>query len=207
MPNDDSDSDEDGDIVNGSSDEDELEMDFSMAVDSESGHFTGDYFGGLQDEDFDWQEGQGGDGDEQMDDDELEGDEDEELEEDEDEELEEDEDDGDLYVYEDLQEPRSDTPHQSSSPPPPAPLHQSTPEHIKHFQGRAGAPLPGHGDPGYTTYGRESLGESGIWDPFHSRTDWEFARWAKLRGPSSTAVSDLLKIDGVSASSLFIAPR
>ncbi|KAG1786942.1 uncharacterized protein HD556DRAFT_1313146 [Suillus plorans] len=34
--------------------------------------------------------------------------------------------------------------------------------------------------------------------PFHSQMDWEIARWAKLRGLSSTAFSDLLSIDGVS---------
>ncbi|KAJ7161228.1 hypothetical protein B0H12DRAFT_1246967 [Mycena haematopus] len=33
--------------------------------------------------------------------------------------------------------------------------------------------------------------------PFTSKKDWEFARWAKLRGPGSTAVSDLLNIEGV----------
>jgi hypothetical protein len=37
------------------------------------------------------------------------------------------------------------------------------------------------------------------WAPFSSQIDWEVARWAKLRGPGSTALSDLLKIDGVSA--------
>jgi hypothetical protein len=35
------------------------------------------------------------------------------------------------------------------------------------------------------------------WAPFTSKIDWEIARWSKLRGPSSTAFSDLLKIDGV----------
>jgi hypothetical protein len=34
--------------------------------------------------------------------------------------------------------------------------------------------------------------------PFASRLDWEVARWAKLRGPSSTAISELLSIAGVS---------
>ena len=34
--------------------------------------------------------------------------------------------------------------------------------------------------------------------PFTSRLDWEFARWAKLRGPGSTAVSQLISIPGVS---------
>ncbi|KAM6497272.1 hypothetical protein JOM56_007745 [Amanita muscaria] len=33
--------------------------------------------------------------------------------------------------------------------------------------------------------------------PFVSRMDWEIARWAKLHGPSSTAVTELLQIDGV----------
>jgi hypothetical protein len=35
------------------------------------------------------------------------------------------------------------------------------------------------------------------WAPFTSQIDWEVARWAKLCGPSSTAFSDLLKIEGV----------
>ena len=33
--------------------------------------------------------------------------------------------------------------------------------------------------------------------PFASKMDWEIARWAKLRGPSSTAFTELLKIEGV----------
>ncbi|KAJ3502648.1 hypothetical protein NLJ89_g8789 [Agrocybe chaxingu] len=33
--------------------------------------------------------------------------------------------------------------------------------------------------------------------PFASRIDWEIARWAKLRGPGSTAFSELLSIKGV----------
>ncbi|PIL28221.1 hypothetical protein GSI_09633 [Ganoderma sinense ZZ0214-1] len=33
--------------------------------------------------------------------------------------------------------------------------------------------------------------------PFASRREWEVARWAKMRGPGSTAFSDLLAIDGV----------
>ena len=36
------------------------------------------------------------------------------------------------------------------------------------------------------------------WAPFSTRLEWEIARWAKLRGPSSTALSELLQIDGVS---------
>lgn len=39
--------------------------------------------------------------------------------------------------------------------------------------------------------------ESTAYAPFPSRLDWEVARWAKLRGPTSTAVSELLNIGGV----------
>ena len=33
--------------------------------------------------------------------------------------------------------------------------------------------------------------------PFTCRRDWEIAKWAKMRGPGSTSLSDLLAIDGV----------
>ncbi len=33
--------------------------------------------------------------------------------------------------------------------------------------------------------------------PFSSRMEWEIARWAKLRGPGSTAFSELMSIEGV----------
>ena len=36
-----------------------------------------------------------------------------------------------------------------------------------------------------------------VWFPFRSQCDWEVARWAKMRGPSSTAVTELLAIPGV----------
>ncbi len=35
------------------------------------------------------------------------------------------------------------------------------------------------------------------WAPFNSKLDWELARWAKMRGPGSTALSELLAIEGV----------
>lgn len=36
-----------------------------------------------------------------------------------------------------------------------------------------------------------------IYAPFPSWLDWKLARWSKLRGPTSTAVTELLDIDGV----------
>ncbi|KAI0631684.1 hypothetical protein C8Q77DRAFT_1228219 [Trametes polyzona] len=35
--------------------------------------------------------------------------------------------------------------------------------------------------------------------PFTSRIDWEVAHWAKMRGPGSTAVSELLQIEGLAS--------
>lgn len=42
--------------------------------------------------------------------------------------------------------------------------------------------------------GPDSVNE---WAPFESRVDWEIARWAKLRGPGSSALDELLAIEGV----------
>lgn len=36
-----------------------------------------------------------------------------------------------------------------------------------------------------------------VYAPLSCQMEWDFARWAKLRGPSSTALTELLKIDGV----------
>jgi hypothetical protein len=53
---------------------------------------------------------------------------------------------------------------------------------------------------GYERYasslGTEEEGPS-EWAPFSSRLEWEVACWAKLRGPGSTALSELLQINGV----------
>lgn len=49
-----------------------------------------------------------------------------------------------------------------------------------------------------TTYGSSIGNAENPYSPFSSRMDWEIAQWAKLRGPSSTAFSDLLSIRGVS---------
>jgi hypothetical protein len=63
----------------------------------------------------------------------------------------------------------------------------------------AGAPIPGsvRDASGFATYGC-GLRSDETYAPFGSKLDWDVARWAKLRGPSSSAVSELLEIDGVS---------
>ena len=69
---------------------------------------------------------------------------------------------------------------------------------IEHFQfGAAGAPMSGRSVPAYQVL-RDNLGPENIWYPFQSQRDWDFARWVKNRGPSSTAVTELLAMDEVS---------
>jgi hypothetical protein len=65
--------------------------------------------------------------------------------------------------------------------------------------GSPGAPIPGSHQ-GSTVYNssREAFGAS-VWAPFRSQCDWEIAHWAKTRGPTSSAVTDLLAIPEVRA--------
>jgi hypothetical protein len=77
---------------------------------------------------------------------------------------------------------------------------------IDRFSPNAGAPVPGahQGSSLYQT-SQEALGFS-TWAPFQSQCDWEVACWAKLRGPTSSAFTDLLAIPEVLISHpLFIA--
>ncbi len=37
-----------------------------------------------------------------------------------------------------------------------------------------------------------------VWSPFNSKLDWDLARWAKMRGPGSNSLNELLSIEGVS---------
>jgi hypothetical protein len=65
---------------------------------------------------------------------------------------------------------------------------------------KAGAPIANIcAVPKYETYQKDLSDLNNPWAPFLSKLDWEVAKWAKLRGPSSTAFTELLKIDGVSA--------
>jgi hypothetical protein len=59
----------------------------------------------------------------------------------------------------------------------------------------AGAPIPG------MARAQESHQEpmNSIWAPFKSECDWLVAHWAKIHGPTSSAVTKLLEIPGVCA--------
>ena len=65
----------------------------------------------------------------------------------------------------------------------------------------AGMPIPDsvRGGFGFGTHAH-NLSSDGEYGPFRSKLDWGIARWAKLHGPSSVAISKLLEIKGVSRS-------
>lgn len=69
---------------------------------------------------------------------------------------------------------------------------------VKQFpHGRPGAPVTSipQGSSIYEST-QDRLGEL-LWVPFHSECDWEIVHWAKMRGPTSTATTELLAIPGV----------
>ncbi|THH18507.1 hypothetical protein EUX98_g8944, partial [Antrodiella citrinella] len=71
--------------------------------------------------------------------------------------------------------------------------------HVQHFPyPDAGEPVR-QGDAGFTSYrdGTGVVGDDNPYSPFPSRREWLIAWWAKLRGPGSTSLDELLAIDGV----------
>lgn len=81
---------------------------------------------------------------------------------------------------------------------------RQSPAYVIPFGGQAGMPCtpPLAGQPtrsGYEAYAHQvDPKDTNLYAPFTSRLDWEIAQWAKLRGPGSTAFSDLLAIEEVS---------
>lgn len=67
----------------------------------------------------------------------------------------------------------------------------------KHRSSHAGSIL-NHANTHDDQYASTVKFNENIWAPFKSRLDWDLAQWAKMRGPGSTALSELLGIEGVS---------
>ena len=65
--------------------------------------------------------------------------------------------------------------------------------------GRAGMPVDGNGISADEQYQSTLTPKTpnDVYTPFASKLDWEFAKWAKTSGISSTAITNLLKIEGV----------
>ncbi|KAI0311703.1 hypothetical protein OF83DRAFT_1087518 [Amylostereum chailletii] len=58
----------------------------------------------------------------------------------------------------------------------------------------------------YESQRKSNNAQSGnIWAPFESKIDWTMAYWAKMRGPSSTAMTELLQMDEVRRTYYFIS--
>ncbi|KAJ3748479.1 hypothetical protein DFH05DRAFT_1588862 [Lentinula detonsa] len=99
------------------------------------------------------------------------------------------------FFDEPLQLPQSRVPHITKS------VSSREPYVVSYPDASAGAPIDLQMDiiDENTQYlGRVCQGEAGKpWAPFDSKIDWKIAYWAKLRGPSSTALTELLAIEGV----------
>ncbi|KAI0684824.1 hypothetical protein BC835DRAFT_1461247 [Cytidiella melzeri] len=68
--------------------------------------------------------------------------------------------------------------------------------HVVQYPGGAGKPI-GTSKTCNDVYATQVPTTQNIYAPFSSRIDWEIACWAKLRGPGSTALTELLRIPEV----------
>ncbi|KAI0054641.1 hypothetical protein BV25DRAFT_1816783 [Artomyces pyxidatus] len=80
-------------------------------------------------------------------------------------------------------------------------LHRD-PAIIRRFTaGRAGATVQTGVGTAYDAYGvkvtTNHRRRRNIWAPFSCKFEWDIVRWAKMRGPTSTAFTELLKIEGM----------
>ena len=65
--------------------------------------------------------------------------------------------------------------------------------------GSPGAPIPGVAQGSSAYQSHLATVPDSVWAPFRSQCDWEVACWAKMRGPTSSAVTELLAIPAVRA--------
>jgi hypothetical protein len=102
--------------------------------------------------------------------------------------------------------PSSVPPLLESSPPIPAPSvtphsgdatdSQNELTVVSFPHGHPGAPIPGALQCS-SDHQSCDVPHTSIWAPFYSQCDWEVALWAKTRGPSSTALTELLQFPEV----------
>jgi hypothetical protein len=80
--------------------------------------------------------------------------------------------------------------------------------HVEVYPGRHAGAVHSHGIPTMKEF-ENTLGgpHSNPYAPFNSQTDWELAKWAKLRGPGATAFTELMGVTGVCRSLLLQVPR
>ncbi|KIM35645.1 hypothetical protein M413DRAFT_20740 [Hebeloma cylindrosporum] len=68
---------------------------------------------------------------------------------------------------------------------------------VKFTKGRAGEVYSQDGVNNNTHYAKAVGNSNNPYAPFSSKLEWELAYWDKMRGPSSTAFTELMKIEGV----------
>jgi len=90
--------------------------------------------------------------------------------------------------------------------PPPDPLIQAEEANLgptseftitRFPHGSPGAPLPGAAQSSAVYQSSQAALDSSVWAPFGSKLDWKIACWTKTRGPTSSAMTELLAIPGV----------
>jgi hypothetical protein len=73
---------------------------------------------------------------------------------------------------------------------------------VKFSTGKAGAVYTNH-NIDRNTYITQIGNPENPFSPFSSKIEWEIAHWAKTRGPSSTAFTELMSIEGVSGITIY----
>ena len=71
---------------------------------------------------------------------------------------------------------------------------------VTRFPGLAGASNVNRTTTAHAAYAKsvnQGTKSTNVYAPFSSRLEWDIARWAKLRGPSSTSFTELVSIPGV----------
>ena len=74
---------------------------------------------------------------------------------------------------------------------------QKEPFVVKFTQQKAAAVYSRAGLDNNAAYAKDLGNSNNPYSPFSSKLEWELAYWDKIRGPSSTAFSELLRIEGV----------
>ena len=76
---------------------------------------------------------------------------------------------------------------------------------VKFSKGKAGEVYTNHNRiDGNTAYISQISDPENPFSPFSSKIEWEIVHWAKTRGPSSTAFTELMNIEGVSGITIYI---
>jgi hypothetical protein len=75
---------------------------------------------------------------------------------------------------------------------------KNKPYAVRFTKGKAGATFTNHDYTDENTLYTSQMGNpDNPFSPFSSKLEWEIAHWAKTRGPSSTAFTELISIEGV----------